>query len=879
MTTGLVAAFPPVPMAPLGSLAGGRPLPWLQLETTAYCVGVVWQPACTLGRSHYTSVVVLAGSELDAEAQGRREPELPSTATLERGARPGQFSPGSGSELRLCCLAMRKSSSLTARQSNASLLATNLAASWSPGGEDNKVNLWAIGKTNCIMSLTGHTTAVECVKFCPAEEMVCAGSTSGTVKIWNLEAAKMVRTLTGHKGNVRCMDFHPHAEFVASGSMDTTIKGCIYTYKGHNKCVNSLKFSPDGRWIASGSEDGSVKLWDLPAGKMLSEFRDHCGPVNDVDFHPNEFLLASGSSDSTVKFWDLENFNLVSSTENDSGVVRCVFFNPDGACLFSGAEDFLKVYCWEPVKTCDTLVMGWNRVADISVAQNQLIAGAFSLTNVAVYVIDLNRVQPFGGMPNNSTVPQYITPSPFKSGSHIRRSFSKDKKDAADFQVMHMKPLEDGDAFPLETELDDACIKDVRDYNKIFHPSQELSRTPPKDNPFPAPLEDSYKPALEPQSSKVVRLSGASNPCVLTERPGATVKETRQLSVTTSYSAMGTTFTIRPRGSLVGSGALLAPEPPTPSIMAAIPGYSSVGVVPSNIPVPASVLPSKVTTRAAMPTGPISVVATSLGKPIEKATAMVRTSSSQVVESSSTVSIVRPVMSVLPDSKEALAPPQKAVVHPEQKQSVDYVPSQRDTPAGLDLDEFLPPHLQASLHLGSAGIPEMSEAEALRTIAEQHKTLLAVLHHRLRNIKIVLAQWSKDPKVALETAINMNDQSTLVDILNIVVLRPQIWTLDMCQTILPAIFDLLQSKYESYMSTGCACLRILLKNFASIIKTNITAPPGVGVDISREERYNKCMSCYNQLLSIRSFLLKRQTMQGKLGHLFREMHILMQGLE
>lgn len=45
------------------------------------------------------------------------------------------------------------------------------------------------------------------------------------------------------------------------------------------------------------------------------------------------------------------------------------------------------------------------------------------------------------------------------------------------------------------------------------------------------------------------------------------------------------------------------------------------------------------------------------------------------------------------------------------------------------------------------------------------------------------------------------------------------------------------------------------------------------------DRYNKCMSCYNQLLSIRSFLLKRQTMQGKLGHLFREMHILMQGLE
>ena len=44
-------------------------------------------------------------------------------------------------------------------------------------------------------------------------------------------------------------------------------------------------------------------------------------------------------------------------------------------------------------------------------------------------------------------------------------------------------------------------------------------------------------------------------------------------------------------------------------------------------------------------------------------------------------------------------------------------------------------------------------------------------------------------------------------------------------------------------------------------------------------RYNKCMSCYNHLLSVRAFILKRQTLQGKLGRCFREMSILMQNLE
>lgn len=44
MTTGLVAAYPPVPMAPLGTLPCAAPrldtgMPWLNLHDAAYCVG------------------------------------------------------------------------------------------------------------------------------------------------------------------------------------------------------------------------------------------------------------------------------------------------------------------------------------------------------------------------------------------------------------------------------------------------------------------------------------------------------------------------------------------------------------------------------------------------------------------------------------------------------------------------------------------------------------------------------------------------------------------------------------------------------------------------------------------------------------------------
>jgi len=41
-----------------------------------------------------------------------------------------------------------------------------------------------------VQSLSGHTSAVQSVKFDTPEEFVAAGSVSGTIKLWDLEQQK-----------------------------------------------------------------------------------------------------------------------------------------------------------------------------------------------------------------------------------------------------------------------------------------------------------------------------------------------------------------------------------------------------------------------------------------------------------------------------------------------------------------------------------------------------------------------------------------------------------------------------------------------------------------------------------------------------------------
>uniref|UniRef100_A0A8C2GPB8 Katanin p80 WD40 repeat-containing subunit B1 n=1 Tax=Cyprinus carpio TaxID=7962 RepID=A0A8C2GPB8_CYPCA len=601
-------------------------------------------------------------------------------------------------------------SSLVLGKSSGRLLAT--------GGEDCRVNIWAVSKPNCIMSLTGHTSPVESIQFNSSEERVVAGSQSGSLRLWDLEAAKILRTLMGHKASICSLDFHPMGEYLASGSVDSSIKlwdvrrkGCVFRYKGHTQAVCCLAFSPDGKWLASASDDSTVKLWDLIAGKMITEFTSHTSAVNVVQFHPNEYLLASGSADRTVKLWDLEKFNMIGSSEGETGVVRwSILFNPDGSCLYSGSENTLRVFGWEPDRCFDVVHVGWGKVSDLAISNNQMIAVSYSQNNVSWYVVDLNQVKKSGSVIQGLIEDKPIPAPTSAMGATLRRNYERPTTSCTrqDPEGERRSPSSEDEKEDRESSAE---ITNPEDYKEIFQPHS-----------------------------------------VILQRV-------------------------------------------EPTVIAAAPR-------------------------------PVAVVTTSVTSP-----------------SHPVVTTTKP------------------------KPSTGIILSTRNEPVGLIAGDFL----------SVTGV--MGDDEALAQIRKGHDTMCVMLTSRYKNLDTVRFVWaSGDVKTSLDSAVSMNDLSIVVDILNIINLKPSLWKLDLCTSILPQIEELLQSKYESYVQTGCMSLKLILKRFWPLISDTLTAPPSVGVDITREERL-KCKACYKQLKNLSNVVKNRAEQVGRHGSTFKELQLLMAPLD
>eukprot|EP00730_Choanoeca_flexa_P016469 TRINITY_DN7786_c0_g1_i1.p1 TRINITY_DN7786_c0_g1~~TRINITY_DN7786_c0_g1_i1.p1 ORF type:complete len:709 (+),score=84.60 TRINITY_DN7786_c0_g1_i1:76-2202(+) len=666
------------------------------------------------------------------------------------------------------------------------------------GGDDRKVNIWQLGKPNAIATLSGHTSAVEAVRFDGQEEAVVAGSSSGTLKIYDLKQAKAFRTLTGHTSSIRCIDYHSYGNIIGSGSLDTTVriwdtrrKGCLQSYKGHKDAVNVVQMSPDGHWLVSGGEDGIVKLWDMTAGKLLKEFRDHAGPIMDMEFHPSEFLLATASGDRTVKFWDMESFQCVSTSRPESSSVRTIAFDPEGAALYSGARDSMRCYAWEPEATLDAFTLGWGKVADMHVQDTEgtaLVGASCHRESVCVWLVDLNKV-------------------------------NKDRSKAKNYTDLLSAAASERPATTSKpTHTTGAPAKPTQRYTDLDATLAILFRGLPLCRSQP-----SSAPRSRVDSGSANSSSSAAN------RRDRSTSESSARTVTAPAEEQKAVFASKPKIDPSSRPSTSSKSPPSSSSGQPRPNASSTST--------ATTKPGSSGTHA------VPAAAAAVAQPVHIPPAVAAPRSA---------------------AQEKAISPLKRSWH---KEDNLVIPSTRDKPLDLDVGEFLPTPLQQG-----EGHHEPSQDEVLASLRSGHGSMVTVMSTRLRNIQVLHKIWSKgEHRKALEQLVDSEDNAALVDVLGVMMSKPNMWTLDCAVAVLPAFENLINSKHESYVIAACNAAAFVHKTFGHLIlDAAATAKSGRGVDVSKEERHEKCCTCYESMLVIKEALETRSDEKGKVGSALRK---------
>lgn len=153
--------------------------------------------------------------------------------------------------------------------------------------------------------------------------------TGTTVKIWDIQQRQITVTLEGHTSDINFVKFSPDNRTFASSSWDGEVKlwsvsnweplGTLQT-----NVTAAIDFSPDGKTLASAGVE-EITLWSVASGAKITTLPGHTGWIRGVAFSPDGTTLASGGEGGTVRIQNIEN---LSESTPPPNIVRLIYFLP-----------------------------------------------------------------------------------------------------------------------------------------------------------------------------------------------------------------------------------------------------------------------------------------------------------------------------------------------------------------------------------------------------------------------------------------------------------------------------------------------------------------------------------------------------------------------
>uniref|UniRef100_A0A6M2F644 Uncharacterized protein n=1 Tax=Populus davidiana TaxID=266767 RepID=A0A6M2F644_9ROSI len=178
---------------------------------------------------------------------------------------------------------------------------------------DRTIKVWDLQKGFCTNTIIFPSNC-NSLCFSMDGQTICSGHVDGNLRLWDIQTGKLLSEVAAHSLAVTSISVSRNGNVVLTSGRDNlhnlfdmrSLEVCGTLRATGNRVASNWSrscISPDDNYVAAGSADGSVHIWSISQGDIVSTLKEHTAPVLCCSWSGLGKPLASSDKNGIIYTW------------------------------------------------------------------------------------------------------------------------------------------------------------------------------------------------------------------------------------------------------------------------------------------------------------------------------------------------------------------------------------------------------------------------------------------------------------------------------------------------------------------------------------------------------------------------------------------------